>query len=177
MTKIHEIDGVKYREVDRKAEVGDTILITHFNDADTFAIRKVTKISREYDNDLYFEPLLDGDHYLDGDSERYCVLEPVTEVVGMGANERILNMIANLAKRVTELKREVTDLDEVYRTLVTEITEIDENVEMALDDIVTLDDRTQGLTEPIGNDELSDYMRGYADGINCVVTALVKGRR
>jgi hypothetical protein len=48
-----------------------------------------------------------------------------------GDEKSILDLLANLARRVTELERK--------------LKAVEENVEMALDDIVTLDERTQPL--------------------------------
>jgi hypothetical protein len=66
-----------------------------------------------------------------------------------GDDKSVLDLLANLARRVTELERKFEQYTDIardkYDLINNEIQELRNDVEMALDDIVTLDERTQPL--------------------------------
>lgn len=59
-----------------------------------------------------------------------------------GGEKSTLDLIANLAKEVAKLKRELSDLRDAIQT---QAYEDNERIERILDDIVMLDERTQGV--------------------------------
>ena len=60
-----------------------------------------------------------------------------------GGEKSTLDLIANLAKEVAKLKRELSDLRGAIQT---QAYEDNERIERILDDIVMLDERTQGVS-------------------------------
>jgi hypothetical protein len=182
-TDIVHVDGQRYRLVDRKAKVGEKVIVVVANGS--LVYRNVGEIVEiiETDGDTFgglLNPYDLGEkgaiyHF------QYLVLEPV-EPVEEGddvltvdeteASKSVLDLLANLAQRVTELERQQKENDDEYtveervarlertfteymrrvNTIETDIEElnidlgtVEENVEMILDDIVTLDERTQPL--------------------------------
>jgi predicted nucleic acid-binding Zn-ribbon protein len=86
-------------------------------------------------------------------SERIIVL---TEQDIKEAPSKVIDLLANLAHRLTTLEQQVaqrvTDLErklkregEFRESLYRKISDMKDDIEMALDDIVTLDERTQPL--------------------------------
>lgn len=75
-------------------------------------------------------------------SERY-------EAYGQISDDKVLDMIANLSKEVSKLRRELNDLTTSIQAQTHEdgkkVREIYAKVEMLMDDIVMLDERTQGV--------------------------------
>jgi hypothetical protein len=137
-------DYIRYRLVDRKAKVGEKVLVIDGMDSG-----KITKC--EYINDYIID---------DGVSRywhnQYRVLEPVepAELVTAeeGNDKSVIDLLANLARRVTELERKLGEyarkidgIEADIQNINVDLGTVEENVEMALDDIVTLDERTQPL--------------------------------
>jgi hypothetical protein len=155
-TDIVHIDGARYRIVDRKAKEGDKIIIVKgFEYHDWFKIGE-TAIVEEVDNI--------GNVYADFNENKrgewcvgrnyYRVLEPVEPaeegddvltVDETEASKSVLDLLANLAQRVTELERKFENLESRQKRLMGRIADTEEKIEMILDDIVTLDERTQPL--------------------------------
>lgn len=75
-------------------------------------------------------------------SERY-------EAYGQISDDKVLDMIANLSKEVSKLRRELSDLTTSIQAQTYEdgekVRDIYAKVEMLIDDIVMLDERTQGV--------------------------------
>jgi hypothetical protein len=134
----------RYRLVDRKAKVGDKF------------INKAGEVY-EVDTESMQSLLNRGEHF-------FRVLEPVepaqadSELVTAeeGDNKSVLDLLANLAhrlttleqqvaRRVTELERKLEREQEFRESLYRKISDMKDDIEMALDDIVTLDERTQPL--------------------------------
>jgi hypothetical protein len=160
-TDIVHIDGARYRLVDRKAKVGDRIIIV---DGKGWYRDKVGNIYEVIHSSKYgFEEDDDGRAYVEYEKneydetihyvrrENYRVLEPVepTEegddvltVDETEASKSVLDLLANLAHRLTTLEQQVT-------RRVTELEQklnfVKSDVNMVIDDIVTLDERTQPL--------------------------------
>jgi hypothetical protein len=62
-----------------------------------------------------------------------------------GNEKSIFDLLANLARRVTELERKFENLESRQKRLMGRIADTEEKLEKILDDIVTLDERTQPL--------------------------------
>jgi hypothetical protein len=131
-TDIVTINGSRYRLIERKAKVGEKVLVsnhTHREEANG-----VFTVDRAHD---------DGHiHY--GVYGRkpggYRVLEPLeSEEVTVDtsqASEQVIEMLANLARRVTSLERQLADTQRNLETFA-------EQTESNSEDIRTLDERTQ----------------------------------
>jgi len=177
-TDIVHIDGVRYRLVDRKAKVGEKVLIYKSDEipVGTVSVCKNT-CDTYYDDDgsIYIENRINDhvDGYVDGMVDKYYVLEPVEPAELVTAEEgdyvltvdeteaskSVLDLLANLARRVTELEQKLTETNksqessethifDVIHRIQNEIDGMDDKIEMILDDIVTLDERTQPLVNP-----------------------------
>jgi hypothetical protein len=149
----------RYRLVDRKAKVGDRIIIV---DGKGWYRDKVGNIYEVIHSSKYgFEEDDDGRAYVEYEKneydeaihyvrrENYRVLEPVepAELVTAeeGDDKSVLDLLANLARRVTELERKFESIESRQKRLMGRIADTEEKIEMILDDIVTLDERTQPL--------------------------------
>ena len=161
-TSIVHIDGVRYRLVDRKAKVGEKVIVVVANDSLVYRnageIVEIIKTNGDtfggllnpYDlgekgaiyhfQYLVLEPLHTCDKCGKPLGETacsnqkggsYCSVDCAKADDETEASKTVLDLLANLAQRVTELERN--------------LTEVDSKVEMTLDDIVTLDERTQPL--------------------------------
>lgn len=182
-TDIVHVDGQRYRLVDRKAKVGEKVIVVEANGSLVYRnVGEVVEIIETNGGDFggMINPHDFGEkgaiyHF------QYLVLEPV-EPVEEGddvltvdeteASKSVLDLLANLARRVTELERQQKENDDEYtveervarlertfteymrrvNTIETDIEElnidlgtVEENIEMILDDIVDLDERTQPL--------------------------------
>jgi hypothetical protein len=174
-TDIIHIDGARYRLVDRKAKVGEKVLIVNARPLLPYShVGEVVEIIGT-DGDTYGGMLKPYDIGEKGAVYRfqYRVLEPV-EPVEEGddvltvdeteASKSVIDLLANLAQRVTELerayetlkRRQVIDnihvlkrrqerLFEEINAIYRKIDGIEADVQMALSDIVMLDERTQPL--------------------------------
>jgi chromosome segregation ATPase len=151
MSKIHVIDGKKYVEVDRKAEVGEKIIVTkkwYSND-----IGKILEVinGKEFNisdatYQVYYNHPDNCDRCLKRiENEYYRVLEPIEEETQPSPD--LTNLLANLARRVLSLEQQLTDtqrnVEQLAQELATIKHDIDDKVEMVIDDIVLLDERTQ----------------------------------
>lgn len=136
-TDVVRINGERYRLIDREAKEGEKVLVIDGMDSG-----KITKC--EYINDYIID---------DGVSRywhnQYRVLEPVEPVELVTAEEgddkSVIDLLANLARRVTELEKRVRIIDDYNDVLIDRMNDAEEKLEMILDDIVTLDERTQPL--------------------------------
>lgn len=161
MSKTHVIDGVTYVEVDRKAEVGDTVLIVSaaatndlYNDGDILVAEKVNgngifnKNVRSATSMCY-----NPNGYVD-DFE-YHVLEPIESEETPDIND----LLANLARRVSSLEQQLRDTQGNLEKLAEELANtkhrvskhatmfgiVEERVETLTSDIITIDERSQVL--------------------------------
>lgn len=82
-------------------------------------------------------------------NERIIVL---TEQDVKETPSKVIDLLANLARRVTELERKLGEyarkidgIEADIQNINIDLGTVEANVEMALDDIVTLDERTQPL--------------------------------
>ncbi|MDR7001586.1 hypothetical protein [Neobacillus niacini] len=142
--KAHEIDGVTYVEVHRKAKVGERIIYT----------KDSSGIGVKY-GDVFIARNVDSGGYVSAgcgaiNPRNYAVLELVDEptVDTAQASPQVIDMLANLARRVTQLE---SQLAAAQRNLETFAEQAESNSE----DIRELDSRTQVL------DAINKY---YAEG-------------
>jgi hypothetical protein len=111
--KTHVIDGKKYVEVERKAKVGEKIIMIDGDDLGykKYDIFEVTQVIKRgvvfYDND--------GDDRI-ASTYRYRVLEPVADEESTAPD--LVELIANLSAEVTQLKRNHSEqLDTLFRNV------------------------------------------------------------
>jgi hypothetical protein len=134
MRKTHVIDGKKYVEVGRKAEVGDYVLVTEFSNEIVREIRKVVRLSR-FNGDFYLDEPIDEETYFDNNDDRYRTVKPV-ESEECCDNTKVTDLLANLARRVSSLEQQLRDTQRNLETFA-------EQTESNSEDIRTLDARTQ----------------------------------
>lgn len=170
-TDIVHIEGKRYRLVDRKAEVGEDVLIV--NGGGWYSEEVGERYTMIDGSEFGYEP--SGSFYVyvehpenrEGEiccvtTEDYLVLEPVadatiadegTTVDARHASPEVVDLLANLARRVTSLENKLGsveaqladtqgNVEKLAQELATKTHEQSELIEMALDDIVTLDERT-----------------------------------
>lgn len=135
--KIHTIGGVKYREVKRKANVGEKIVIVdEICTGGAYGNGDILTVSRLYNDDgsLYcYDIACDGNYSGQIDWEEYRVLEPLEEPEQPSepTSPALLDLIAKLTTKVMALESEVASLRELS--------------ESNSEDIALLDERTQVL--------------------------------
>jgi hypothetical protein len=108
MKNVIEYGGRKYREVRRKANVGELVKITYSKDFAKDTITKVVEVDGMYDDGSVTVEERGNSHaegYVDGSKDKYVVLEPVEEPTPQLAG--IHDSLATLALEITELKRKV----------------------------------------------------------------------
>jgi hypothetical protein len=151
-TDIIRVNDERYRLVDRKAKVGEeVIVIENFafgNIGEIHTIKEVREHHRDYITDK--APIMNFG--------RCLVLEPVEpveagdEVLTVDETEApksVIDLLANLAQRVTELERKLDGIVDLkrkeYDAYEKLFTGINEKIEMLIDDVAMLDERTQPL--------------------------------
>lgn len=168
MTKTHlikdeSLGGVlrEYVEVDRKAEVGDYVIITA---DEMLGENRSGEIHKVIDVD-WSDGVITSGFWNDGTKlnpchDEYKTLEPTDIIHVDGKRYRLepvdsqptdqLDIIARLTRKVAQLERENTGIKRDIETWAQDIERLKRRVddthvkvEMAIDDIVTLDERTQ----------------------------------
>jgi hypothetical protein len=160
-TDIVRLREGRYRLVDRKAKVGEKVIVVYAHR--THAIKpddigNVFNVEDTVENHEYIEDCVIVRDECGIDCalyhEQYRVLEPVEPVEEdddvltvdeTEASKSVIDLLANLAQRVTELERKLEREQEFRESLYRKISDMKDDIEMALDDIVTLDERTQPL--------------------------------
>lgn len=126
--KIHTIDGVKYREVERKVEVGEKIVTVSYTGTGANPGDVLTVDSVHYSGDGSVG--CGGKAFFDtGIGDEYRVLEPITDADP--TSPTLLDLIAKLTTKVMALESEVAELRGLS--------------ESNSEDIALLDGRTQVL--------------------------------
>jgi hypothetical protein len=185
-TDIVHIDGKRYRMVDRKAEVGEKVLVVKGHG---WYSDKVGEIFTVIDSEYYgfnftqthvdYEPSRECLSFVQ--RGHYRVLEPVTDdivtVDESQASPEVIDLLANLARRVTSLERTVRTLGTAYRIretsrldsietqlrdtqgnverLAQELAEVKHLAESNEADIAVLDERTNVKSE---NEEIAERL-------------------
>ncbi|WP_189318050.1 hypothetical protein [Bacillus sp. LLTC93] len=104
-TDIVHIDGDRYRLEDRKAEVGEKIIVTKSDDFPIGFVSSVKNFDDNFDDGTCFlEDDLGDTDYFDGSCEYYNVLTPVQDAPEPKESD-VITVLANLGAEVAELKR------------------------------------------------------------------------
>lgn len=168
-----DTDGKRYKTVNREVEEGDFVYIESCEECPETNGRIAVVLELhfyDYGDDPDFEvdipsEAYGGYSYIDALTDTYYVLELVTEVPEeveettvdeSQAEPDVLGMLANLARRVTELERQVDTNRNDIRTwaeqfedsrieITKNIERHEEHLQMLTDDIVMLDERTDVL--------------------------------
>jgi hypothetical protein len=138
-TDIIQVDGKRYRMVNRKANVGEKVIITKGHPTLVYKdvgeiVEILATISGTFDGMI--KPHDFGEkgavyHF------QYRVLEPIEP------SDSQLDIIARLTRKVAQLERENTDIKRDIERLKRKLDDARYDIEMVIDDIVTLDERTQ----------------------------------
>lgn len=162
-TDIVHVDGQRYRLIERKAEVGEKVIVVEANGSLVYKnIGEVVEIIKT-DGSSFAGMIRPHDFGEKGAIYhfQYLVLEPVEPaeesddvltVDETEASKSVLDLLANLARRVTELERKlgeysrkVDGMEADIQNINIDLGVVEGNVERALDDIADLDERTQPL--------------------------------
>lgn len=162
---IVRIDGERFRMLERKAAVGEKVVISFVEEACGHEVGMVLTVSEVY-SDGSGIAAVGMDDYFPLDHEEYKVLEPVKT-----ADDEFIELIANLARRVSSLESQVESLQndvvrqaeelENYHTNYLDM--LDVKYEMLMDDIVMLDERTQPKKDEVGESFLDSISEKIAD--------------
>ncbi|MGG4089703.1 hypothetical protein ABEV65_19810 [Bacillus licheniformis] len=106
-TNVVHIDGERYEMVDRKAEVGEKVIITRSDDFPKGFVDFVKEFDDFFDDGSFFlNKGVPGEDFLDVDVDDYRVLVPAESSEEEPQPSDPIDVIANLATRVAELERE-----------------------------------------------------------------------
>lgn len=124
-TDFVHIDGERYRMVDRKAKVGDKVIIVKADR--TFGKYKNGSVIVAEDvgeHGIYNEGVIEVDGNIAGyiTHEEYRVLEPTIQAERVEPVLSTSDLIANLAKRVVELERRLSDIN-------ADVSEVNERID------------------------------------------------
>lgn len=161
-TDIIHVDGKRYRMVERKANVGDKVIVIKSPVIKPGTIGNCIENSAYYDGLITIDtPFYDDDYtFINTDLDKYRVLEPLLspeELCGYFDGDDAdnqptdqLDIIARLTRKVAQLERENTDIKRDIETWAQEVERLKRkldddrrDIEMVIDDIVTLDERTR----------------------------------
>ena len=116
-TNIVHIDDSRFRLVDRKAEVGDKVIVINDGHLVSKGETHTVETPRIYEN-----------------REKYRVLVPVEEE-SETSPQSIEDLIANLATRMTALERSVTALDDKHEAHAKQLVDIGRSTWYLEDDV------------------------------------------
>jgi ABC-type transporter Mla subunit MlaD len=149
MSNVHFIEGQYYVEVKREANLGDYVTKDGI-------LRTVSKISEEWDS-VEFDSYVDAenDYVVGWGHGTYRTLEPIESEASPG----VIDLLANLARRVTSLESQLRDTPRNLETTAEELANarhrlakhadrfaaVEAEVEKLNGDIADLDDRSQVL--------------------------------
>jgi hypothetical protein len=141
MAKTHVVNGVAFVEVDRKAVVGDKILITSpWSTGGMYAYGDILEVNGLVYNGIICNAaktsLEDGNDEGYIANREFVVIEPLETVDTTQASPAVIDMLANLARRVTQLESQLRATQRNVETFA-------EQTESNSEDIRTLDERTQ----------------------------------
>jgi hypothetical protein len=125
-TDIIHVDGERYRMVKRKADVGEQVIVTESLDVEVGTIANCVRNDEFTDGSIDVDVVTDEGGYLfldvDG-SDEYYVLEPLepVEVTEADASPSVVDMLANLARRVTSLEEQLKDTQSNVESLSYEL--------------------------------------------------------
>ncbi|MEH7246489.1 hypothetical protein V7114_06775 [Neobacillus niacini] len=158
MSKTHVIDGKKYVEVSREAEVGENIVVVSaqctgsfggYKNGDVFTVEEVKR------NTVIVAPYNCLFHY------EYRVLQPVEETPS------VTDLLANLARRVASLEQQLSATQSNVEKLAEELASVKYIGECNTEDIIDLDQHNR-------TKEVEKFLDSVADK---VAQKLVGGER
>jgi hypothetical protein len=167
MTKTHVIDGVTFVEVEREAKLGDKVLIVNaeksfgmYRNGDIIEVQRIVYNGIENNSVRTLDGENDSGFII---KREYVVIEPIeSEEIAVDttqASPEVIDLLANLARRVTSLETQLRDTQRNLETTAEELANtrhrlmkyadrfaaVEDKVEMLTDDVVTLDSRSQVL--------------------------------
>lgn len=125
MTETIEYNGVNYRKVKRKAEVGELVYVIGCVESPELN-SNIGKCTR---NNLFSDGSIDVDlptsvyetyGFLDADCDEYVVLEPIeSEQTPVESPQDVIELLANISRRLYEaerqLKSQAYEINELYK--------------------------------------------------------------
>ena len=146
--KTHEIDGVTYVEVRRKAKAGERVIVVDEEDlnGNGYSNGSIFIVGKQLRGFPDLVETRDGITLFDSE---YRVLEPLE------ASPDVLDMLANLARRVTSLESQLSDTQRNAEMLAEELMALKYLTQSNEGDIRMIDQRTQVI------DAINKY---YAEG-------------
>ncbi|KQL18836.1 hypothetical protein [Cytobacillus solani] len=169
-TDIVHIDGARYRMVERKAEVGENVLIVH-SEVDGYGVGDDFEALAIFAKTIRIIDIGGGinhvEHYeyrvlVPADKELLTVDEGLVGVDHSQASPQVLDLLANLASRLTTLEQHVKNLegqlddlvDRSHRKLTTieqQLRDTQANVERQAEELAKLEKRVdQIITNDLG---------------------------
>lgn len=150
-TDIVHVAGVRYRMVERKAEVGEKVIVTdkdfgNYENGEVFTVRGRYDISDECAKAIGVDLEETETRIRDYEYRVLELVDPHFHNVGATANDpqSMLDLLANLASRVTSLEAQLKDTQGNVERQAQELAEVKHLAESNEKDIVLLDDRTFG---------------------------------
>lgn len=155
-TDIVHVEGERYKLVDRRAEVGEKIVVLASEDANSDGYK---------DGDIftcmhcspYYPYLIDVNDYITLYNHEYIVLIPVesnaepTTVDESQASPEVIDMLANLSRRIVELEREVASCKRIAESeMSARATQTDRWLSLK-DEIDTLHANQKRMAEELAN--------------------------
>ena len=112
MTNTITYDGVEYRKVKRKAEVGDLVLIEHSEELPEIIGRVGECIDLDLHGDSSFNidisnSIYGNFAYVDANSDSFYVLEVAEPEQPVEASPSVIELLANLALRLTQVEDKI----------------------------------------------------------------------
>jgi hypothetical protein len=149
-TDIVHVDGQRYRLVDRKAKVGEKVIVVEANGSLVYRnVGEVVEII-ETDGSSFSGMIRPHDFGEKGAifHFQYLVLEPIDDESPKTTEDLITNLaqrVAELERKLGEYTRKIDGMEVDIQNINAELGTVEKNIEMIFDDIVTLDERTQPL--------------------------------
>jgi hypothetical protein len=116
MENVIEYEGKKYRQVKRKADVGELVMITRSKDFAKDVITKVIEVDGMFDDGSIIveergSKFADG--YVDGRKDVYVVLEPIEESAPEPSPQLagIYDALAKLATAVVDIGKQLNEYE------------------------------------------------------------------
>ncbi|MBW7634738.1 hypothetical protein K1I48_14815 [Bacillus licheniformis] len=182
-TNVVHIDGPdgteRYEMVDRKAEVGEKVIITRSDDFPKGFVDFVKEFDDFFDDGSFFlNKGVPGEDFLDVDVDDYRVLVPVESSEEEPHPSDPIDVIANLATRVAELERENKRIKEElgwYEMGPGRIAELRNSVSDIRHDIAKLEDRI--VHDYATNEDVTDFLYEKVKRLQDEIDTLHKDNR
>jgi hypothetical protein len=146
MIEKHIIDGVNYVEVNRKAEVGDKVLIKHaWITYGKYANGSVLKVDRLHPYGIESDSVgTPGNRNGAVAEKEYVVIEPADKTK---ASPDIHELLAHLARKVVSIEHQLTDTQRNVERQVQELEQLKYLTQSNQEDIVLLDEHLVAVDE------------------------------